>query len=252
MHRRSAVVQEQPRRLGLRRVEQLREDVVRGDGSHQHPCADREPGAVRCRVAADEGEGEQVAGQQHVQVHDRRRQGGVQVRPVQQPQPADVDDRGDHRMRQHHHGPGAEQPGQQASPPPGQHPQRERHRCRRDQQQRGDHPDEQVPRDVQRQVGRDREQQRSDDPGHRHHDPRHPPHGAPRGPPGSPFRTSGQHVADGGADQRDDEQLRRDQLDADARAVVGHAGCRAARPVAAISTTPATSSAAAITFQTTS
>ena len=104
-----------------------------------------------------------------------------------------------------------------------------------------------VPRDVHRQVGRDGEQQRPDDPGHRTHDPRHPPHGAPHRPPGSPFRTSGQHVADGGADQRgadqrDDEQLRRDQLDADARAVVGHAGCRAARPVAAISTTPATSS----------
>jgi len=226
---------------------------VRGDGRHQHPRADREPGAVRCRVAADEREDEQVARQQHVQVHDRRRQGGVQVRPVQQPQPTDVDDRGDHRMRQHHHGPGAEQPGQHASPPPGQHPQRERHRCRRDQQQRGDHPDEQVPRDVHRQVGRDGEQQRPDDPGHRHHDPRHPPHGAPHRPGHWPVGTrGGSDVSDGRGNEGGRQQLGPDQLDAAARAVVGHAGCRAARPVAAISTTPATSIAAAITFQTTS
>jgi hypothetical protein len=62
-------------------------------------------------------------------------------------------------------------------------------------------------------------------------------------PAGSP------HVDDGGGDQQGDEQLRLDQR---GRAVVGHAGCRTARPVVTVSATPASSSAAAITIHATS
>ena len=132
VHRRRAVVHEQARHLGLRHrhprrrrgVEQLREHVVRGDGHHEHTGPHGEPGPVRCRVPADQREGEQVAGQQHVHVQDQRRHVGEQARPVQQPQPADVDQRGDHRMREHRHGPGAEQPAQ-TEPPPRQRAQRD-------------------------------------------------------------------------------------------------------------------------------
>ena len=77
---------------------------------------------------------------------------GEQVRPVQQPQAAHVEQRGDGRMREHRHRPGAEQPAQGAGAFPRQRTQRQRHRCRRHEQQRGDHPEQQVPGHVQPQV----------------------------------------------------------------------------------------------------
>jgi hypothetical protein len=80
VHRRRAVVHEQSRRLGLchryarrrRGVEQLREHVVRGHGRHEHTGPHDEPGPVRGRVRADQREGEQVSGQQHVRLQQER------------------------------------------------------------------------------------------------------------------------------------------------------------------------------------
>ena len=152
---------------------------MHGHGHHEHAGAHPERGPVRRRVAADEREREQVTHQQHVHVQQRRRHAGEHVRPVHQPQPADVDDRGDARMRQHGDPPGAQQPGHGAGPAPGQRAERERHRRGPDEQQRGDHPDEQVPGDVQPQVVRAVEPEAAD-PGHRH---RHPePHQPGHGP----------------------------------------------------------------------
>jgi len=74
---------------------------VGGDGCHEHADPDAEPGAVRRGVGADQGEREQVPGEQHVGLHQRRRDGGEQVRPVHQPQPPDVQDRGDGGVGQH-------------------------------------------------------------------------------------------------------------------------------------------------------
>lgn len=86
-----------------------------------------------------------------------------------------------------------------------------------------------------------------DDPGRRRDDPEQPPHRPPDRPGPPPGRGDVRH---GGREQRDDQQFRRDQRVADA--VVGHAGCRAARFVVATSTSPATSSAVATTIHTTS
>ena len=49
-------------------VDQLRQDVVSGDGGHEHRSARAQRGAVRGGVATDEGEREQVPGRQHVDV----------------------------------------------------------------------------------------------------------------------------------------------------------------------------------------
>jgi len=188
VHRSSAVVHEHARGLGLRRVQQLREHVVRGHGRHQDGCPDRKARAVRRRVAAGDREREQAARQQHVQVQQGTRDADEQVRPVHQPQAADVDDRGDGGMGQDCDRPSAQEPGQRPGVSPGQRAQRERHRRGSDEQQWRDHPHEQVPHDVQPQVVR--HHRRSDDSDHRHGDPHQPEHGPPR----RPVLTSGPFV----------------------------------------------------------
>jgi hypothetical protein len=107
---------------------------VRGDGHNEHTGPHRESGPVRSRVRADQREGEQVPGQQHVDVQEQRGHCGEQVRPVLQPQAAHVEQRGDTRMREHRHRPGAEHASQCTGAFPLQRTQRQRHRCRRHQE----------------------------------------------------------------------------------------------------------------------
>jgi hypothetical protein len=45
---------------------------VRGHGRHEHAGPHDEPGPVRRRVRADQRDGEQVSGQQHVRLQQER------------------------------------------------------------------------------------------------------------------------------------------------------------------------------------
>ena len=274
VYRCRAVVHEEARDLGLRHrfpprrlgVEQLREHVVRGHSHHEHARTHGEPGPVRRRVRADQREGEQIAGQQHVDMHDQRGHRRRHVRPVQQPQPAHVEQRGDGGMGEYRQWSGAEHPAQVAGTPPRQGAQCQRHRCRRHEQYRGGHAEEQVPRHVQPQVVRttDGEHDRADC---RRSDPEEPPRRVPGRPSGgradratgsARHACAGQWVGDpahgdaiehGGTEQNGDQQL---GLDERRGAVVDHAVRRAVWRVATASVTPASSSPAAITFQTVS
>ena len=131
------------------RVERLGQDVVRGDGEHEHGGADGEPGPVRRGIGTDEGVGEQPTGQEDVHVdeeeqrrvpHARRVEAGA----VEQPEPADGEDGGHHGMGHGGHRPRPQHRGDLARCRHRQRPQRQRHRGGEDEQQRSEHPEQDV------------------------------------------------------------------------------------------------------------
>ncbi len=141
---------------------------MRGDGHTSTPVRTANPGRCGAGSGLISAKANRY-GQQHVDVHDQRGHRRRHVRPVQQPQPAHVEQRGGGGMSEYRQWSGAEQPAQDAGTFPRQGTKRQRHRCRRHEQHGGEHPEEQVAGHVQPQVvAAEREH---DGPGDRRRDP---------------------------------------------------------------------------------